>query len=224
MDRISRKGCVSKFLCCMAQKPVARKKAMKILDATAAVDRECDELQSLLTWDIKNVKPKTEDVRQAKKDGILPHVASVMGLCIASSLPLTPSAFPSPKQRKESWYGGTTSRTTVDTEQYSQNKEHQLQISWRQVSAYTQVDLSEALLRLLEKPMPTSVDWTTAQPKDRNNGIRLKNRWISLREKPMRSPMGRIAVGKEARRSAPQRSTENHNHFLLRWCERRQDG
>ena len=52
--------------------------------------------------------------------------------------------------------------------------------------------------------MPTSVDWNTAQPKFRDYGIRLKNRWISLGERPTRSPMGTIAVGKEGQRSTPQ--------------------
>ena len=69
----------------MAQKPIARKKGMNILDATAAVDRDWDKLKSLLAWDFKNVKPKSEVARQAKKDRILPHVPFFMDLCIANT-------------------------------------------------------------------------------------------------------------------------------------------
>ena len=75
--------CLNSFTVC--RKSPSPEKKMTILDATAAVDREWDKLKSLLTWDFKNVKPKSEVVRQAKKDGIPPHVASLMGLCIANT-------------------------------------------------------------------------------------------------------------------------------------------
>ena len=51
------------------------------LDAEAAVDEEWDTLHHLLAGNFKEVKPESEVVQQARKDGRSVHFASLLDLC-----------------------------------------------------------------------------------------------------------------------------------------------
>ena len=136
MDHITRKGYVSEFLYGMSQKPIARKNKMTILDATAAVDREWDKLKSLLTWDFKNVKPKSEVVRQAKKDGIPPHAASLMG--IANTPSSRKSSLPSPLRPPPSSPPKTKERVVLRRDNVKNDSGHRAVFA-EQVASASQV-------------------------------------------------------------------------------------
>ena len=56
-------------------KPVSVPEALKISEAKAAVDGEWNQLQTVPAWDAKRVRPKSEVIRQSKKDGQTAHFA-----------------------------------------------------------------------------------------------------------------------------------------------------
>ena len=81
MDQISEKGYLPEFHHGLMHKSIAAKDARKLLDARTAVDTEWKKLTHLPAWDSKKVKPKSEVVQQAKKDGRSVYVAVTMNFC-----------------------------------------------------------------------------------------------------------------------------------------------
>ena len=122
MDQISEKGYLSEFHHGLMHKPIAAKDARKLLDARTAVDTEWKKLTHLPAWDSKKVKPKSEVVQQAKKDGRSVHVAIPMNFCHLKHSELA--------KHLHRYKGRCSRRDDVKddsgTEQFSQNQELQL--------------------------------------------------------------------------------------------------
>ena len=197
MDQISEKSDTcpnSTAVWCI--EPIAVKDSRKLFDARTAFDTEWKKLTHLPAWDSKKVKPKSEVVQQAKKDGRSVHVAIPMNFCHLKHSELA--------KHLHRYKGRCSRRDDVKddsgTEQFSQNQELKVfkhgsrntssiqvpdSVAWQAtnhaVSAYTHVRMSEAptLLRLPEEERTTSVDETACRPVgDRNNWTRLKNQWF----------------------------------------------
>ena len=176
-------------------KPIAAKDARKLLDARTAVDTEWKKLTHLPAWDSKKVKPKSEVVQQAKKDGRSVHVAIPMNFCHLKHSELA--------KHLHRYKGRCSRRDDVKddsgTEQFSQNQELQL-FKWQQqhildasarlcgmagdqrrgigIHARTHVRSPHAIA-IARRRAPTSVDKTACHPVgDRNNWTRLKNQWF----------------------------------------------
>ena len=64
--------------------------AMKIPDATAAVDKEWKKLETIPAWDERKVKSKKEVIKEAQKNNIKVHFASLMNLCHLKNSELEP--------------------------------------------------------------------------------------------------------------------------------------
>ena len=80
MDHIAEKRCVGSCHCGSVHEPVSIQEAMKVPDAKAAVDEKWNQLKAISVWDVKKVRPKSEVIRQAKKDGKTIQVANSMDL------------------------------------------------------------------------------------------------------------------------------------------------
>ena len=93
--------------------------AMKIPDVNAAVDKEWNNLKTIPAWDVKRVRPKSEVIRQAKKNGKNSSLRESDG---PLSLEERRSCKTSRSTRSEWCSGETTSKTKKDTEQYSQKQ------------------------------------------------------------------------------------------------------
>ena len=91
------------------------KDAMNTSDAKSAVDKEWDTLKNLPTWSVKKVKPWSEVLQQAKKDGRSVHFASFVDLCHLKHSELA-------KHFENAM--GATSRPTVQTEHHSRGMKH----------------------------------------------------------------------------------------------------
>ena len=134
MDHIGDKGYVSDFHNGLMQTPIAFKKAMQIPDAKAAAGKEWETSKHQAAWDLKNVTPKSDAVQQAKVGRKICPFRIRMDLC---NLKHSELAKHHERTGRASCSWGTTSKTTVDTEQPSRSKELQLckcqhQDSWMQ--------------------------------------------------------------------------------------------
>ena len=120
IDHISEKGDASDLRHGLVHEPIAKKDARN----------KQDKLQHQPGWDFKTGQSKSEVVQQAKKDGQVDHFASLMDLCHLKTLRACDT---SPHIERESRAPEkTTSKTTVDTEQYSRSREPQLrQWQWQ---------------------------------------------------------------------------------------------
>ena len=63
-----KKGYVGSFHYGLVHKPVFVQEAMKIPEAKSAVEEEWHELDTVPAWDVKKARPKSEVIRQAKKE------------------------------------------------------------------------------------------------------------------------------------------------------------
>ena len=90
--------------------------------AKRALGCQSRRLKHLPGWDFKKVKPKSEVVEQAKKDGICVHFATLVVLFHLKH---------SEKTNGEWCSGEMTLKTNVDTEQYPRSKEVPLR-TWQQ--------------------------------------------------------------------------------------------
>ena len=81
MDHIAEKEYVGSFHYGLVHTPVSIQETMKIPEARAAVDKAWNKSKAILVLDVKNVRPKSEVIRQAKKDGQSVQVARVMDIC-----------------------------------------------------------------------------------------------------------------------------------------------
>ena len=54
---------------------------MKIHNAKAAVDKECEKLEQIPAWDLTKVRSKSEVIDEARTKGAKVHFASLMDMC-----------------------------------------------------------------------------------------------------------------------------------------------
>ena len=54
---------------------------MKILAATAAVDKEWEKLEKISAWNLAKVRSKKEVIDEARTSGAKVHFASIMDIC-----------------------------------------------------------------------------------------------------------------------------------------------
>ena len=64
--------------------------AMKIPDAKAAVEKECENLEKIPAWQLTKVKNKSEVIAEARNKGRTVHFASLMDLCHLKNSELEP--------------------------------------------------------------------------------------------------------------------------------------
>ena len=57
------------------------KKALQRQAVKTAVDKDWNNWKTIPAWDLKKVRPKSEVIRQAKKEGNTVHFANLMDLC-----------------------------------------------------------------------------------------------------------------------------------------------
>ena len=55
--------------------------AMKIPAAKAAVEKECEKLENIPTWNVTKVRSKSEVIDEARTKGAKVHFASLMDIC-----------------------------------------------------------------------------------------------------------------------------------------------
>ena len=112
-DRIAEKGFNSLSHWNLVHKSIPMRQAMKIPDAKATVDKEQEELEKILAWQLTKVRIKKEVIAEARKEGKTVHFASLMDVCHLKNSELEPK-FKKTKT-KDVLYSGVT----VFTEQGS---------------------------------------------------------------------------------------------------------
>ena len=65
----------------LVHKFIPMPQAMKILAAKAAVDKECEELEKILAWNLTKVKSQKQVIDEARMSGATVHFASLMDIC-----------------------------------------------------------------------------------------------------------------------------------------------
>ena len=80
-DHIAGKGDNSLQHYNLVHKFIPMPQAMKILVATAAVDKEWEKLEKIPAWDKTKVRNKSEVIDEARTKGIKVHFASLMDFC-----------------------------------------------------------------------------------------------------------------------------------------------
>ena len=74
----------------LVQKFIPMPRAMKILDAKAAVEKEQGKLEKIPAWQLTKVRNKNEVIAEARNKGKTVHVASLMDLCHLKNSDLEP--------------------------------------------------------------------------------------------------------------------------------------
>ena len=74
----------------LVHKFILMPQALKIPDAKAAVDKECEKLETLPAWKLEKVKSKKEVIKEAQKNNNKVHFASLMDLCHLKNSELEP--------------------------------------------------------------------------------------------------------------------------------------
>ena len=80
-DHIAGKGDNSLQDYNLVHKFIPMPQAMKIPAAKAAVDKECENLEKILAWDLTKVRSKSEVIDEARTKGAKVHFASLMDIC-----------------------------------------------------------------------------------------------------------------------------------------------
>ena len=81
-NSISHKSLVHKF--------ISMPQSFKIPDAKAAVEKECEQLEKILAWQLTKVRIKKEVIDEARTKGNKVHFASLMDLCHLNNSELGP--------------------------------------------------------------------------------------------------------------------------------------
>ena len=89
-DHIMEKGYNSISHYNLVHKFVLRSQTMKILDATAEVDKEWKKLETIPAWQLDNVKRKSEVILEAQRDKNKVHYATSMDVCHLKKSELEP--------------------------------------------------------------------------------------------------------------------------------------
>ena len=79
-EHIAGKGQNSVFHSNLVHKFIPMPQAMKIPDAKAAVDTECQNLETIPAWDVKKVKSKKRVMKEAPKNNNKVHFGALMDL------------------------------------------------------------------------------------------------------------------------------------------------
>ena len=80
-DHITGKGDNSLQHHNLVHKFMPMQKAMKIRDAKAAVDKECEKLKKISAWNLAKVRNKSDVINEARHKDVKVHLASLMVLC-----------------------------------------------------------------------------------------------------------------------------------------------
>ena len=80
-DHIAGKGDTSLQHYNLVHKFIPMPQVMKIPAAKAAVDKECENLEKILAWNLRKVTSKKEVIDEARTKGAKVHFASLMDIC-----------------------------------------------------------------------------------------------------------------------------------------------
>ena len=89
-DDIAEKGFHSLCHFNLVHKFISVPQAMKIPDTKAAVDKEWEKLEILLSWQMTKVKSKREVIKEAQKEGRTVHFATRKDMCHLKNSELEP--------------------------------------------------------------------------------------------------------------------------------------
>ena len=89
-DHIAGQGMNSVGHCNLVREFVSIPQAMKIPDATAAVEKECEKLEEIPAWQLTTVRNKNDVIAEARNKGRTVGLASLMDLCHLKNLELEP--------------------------------------------------------------------------------------------------------------------------------------